>query len=153
VPGSGATGATGASGTAGVMGCEGCGTSARTLVLIDIPLPYPPSAACQAFGVNSSRFPTGALAAAGLVVGFAVASLTGSRPMGGVVLLAAAAVCALIWLRRHPPRHALRLGGALLAAFVVSHGLGLVIGAWPAVVAVSAATFLACRRWSDVQSQ
>lgn len=99
--------------------------------------------------ILTSRLSTATLAAAGLIAGFAVASATGNRPLGGVVLLAAAGACGIVWLRRHRRRRAVTLGVIVLAAFIVSHGLGLVIGAWPAVLVVSAATFLACRRLSD----
>lgn len=81
---------------------------------------------------------TTALAAAGLVGGYAVARGTGIRPLGGVALAAAGAVCANSWIRTSGPAR----GGALLAiylgAFGASHPLAKKIGAWPSVGAVAA---------------
>jgi hypothetical protein len=73
-----------------------------------------------------------------LVVGFAVASVTGDRALGGVVLVAGAALCAW-WMARAVG--AWRTAAALVGVgvlFVVSHPLGRVIGAWPAVLLVAA---------------
>ena len=95
------------------------------------------------------RAPTSVVSAAGLIAGFAVADATGSRPLGGVVLAACGLGCVYVWLQRDDRRTALRLTGVGLAAFAVSHGLGLVIGAWPAVLVVSAGTAYACWRYSD----
>jgi hypothetical protein len=92
---------------------------------------------------------TGALAALGLICGFAAAVATGSRPLGGVVLVMFAVPCVLVWLRRDGRAVAVRLSICGVVAFAVSHALGLVIGAWPAVSAVSLAMLFACWRWSD----
>ena len=78
-----------------------------------------------------------ALAAASLLVGFAVARVTGVRSLGGVVLVVAAAVCAQQWRRRAGTRTAVALVGVYLAAFVLSHLLALAVGAWPSVIAVA----------------
>ncbi|HEX4435926.1 MAG TPA: hypothetical protein VH061_03945 [Solirubrobacteraceae bacterium] len=86
------------------------------------------------------RIPTAAVAAASLIVGYAVAVATGSRPLGGVVLLAGGLWCIRVWTLRDGPRVAAALAGVALAAFVVSHLLALVTGAWPAVLIVSAVT-------------
>jgi hypothetical protein len=93
--------------------------------------------------------PTGAVAALGFLTGFAVADATGSRPLGGVVLLLAGAWCARVWLRRDGPRTAALLTGVAFVAFVASHVLGLVIGAWPAVLATAAMVAACCWRVSD----
>jgi hypothetical protein len=77
------------------------------------------------------------VAAASLVVGFAVAQGTGVRALGGVVLVVAAAVCARQWRRRSGARTAVALVGVYLAAFVLSHVLALAVGAWPSVVTVA----------------
>lgn len=95
------------------------------------------------------RLPTAPLAAAGLIAGFAVAMGTGSRPLGGVVLLLFGVACIAVWLRRDGPRTAVRLTLVGLVAFALSHALGLLIGAWPAVLVVSALTAAACWRLSD----
>ncbi len=93
--------------------------------------------------------PTAPLAAAGLIGGFAVAVATGSRPLGGVVLAAFGLACIAIWLRRDGRRTAIVLTAAGLLAFAISHLLGLVIGAWPAVLLTAAATAALYWRASD----
>jgi len=95
------------------------------------------------------RLPTAPLAAAGLIAGFAVAVASGSRPLGGVVLALFGFLCIRIWVRRDGVSVAARLTLAGLVAFALSHLLGLVIGAWPSVLAVSAATAWCCWRLSD----
>lgn len=82
--------------------------------------------------------PTAPIAAASLIAGFAVAVSTGSRPFGGVVLAAGGLWCIRAWRRRHGTRTAVILGCVGFGAFVISHLLGLVIGAWPSVLLVSA---------------
>jgi hypothetical protein len=72
-----------------------------------------------------------------LVLGFAVASLTGVRSFGAVVLVVGAALCAW-WMTRSVG--ALRTVTTLvvvLALFVLAHPLGRLIGAWPAVLLVA----------------
>ena len=80
-----------------------------------------------------SRVPTAVVAALTLVVGFAVADLTDVRALGGVVLVAGVVWCAARarsagWWRVA----AVVLVGAV--CFAVSHPLGGVLGAWPAVL-------------------
>lgn len=96
---------------------------------------------------------TAPLAAGGLIAGFAVAVATGSRPLGGVVLVAFGVVCIAIWLRRDGARIAGLLTAAALVAFAASHVLGLVIGAWPAVLLVAAVTGWLCWRLSDARAR
>jgi hypothetical protein len=98
------------------------------------------------------RLPTAALAAAGLIAGFAVATVTGSRPLGGVVLAAFGLTCIVAWRARHAARKTAVLTAIGLAAFALSHGLGLLIGAWPAVLLTAALTATAYWRLSDVVS-
>jgi hypothetical protein len=95
------------------------------------------------------RVPTSALAAAGLIAGYGVAVASDSRPVGGVVLAACGLPCVVIWARRHDRRTTalLTLGG--LAAFAVSHGLGTLIGPWPAVLVTAAVTSAGYWRLSD----
>jgi hypothetical protein len=79
-----------------------------------------------------------AVTALTLVLGFAVASLTGDRALGGVVLVLGGALCAWwMWAAAGAPRTVVTLV-AVVALFAVSHPLGLVIGAWPSVLLVSA---------------
>jgi hypothetical protein len=100
-------------------------------------------------GERVATAPTAPIAAAGLVAGFAVAVSTGSRPLGGVVLAACGLTCVAIWVRRDGRRTAMWLTLAGLLAFALSHVLGLVIGAWPAVLLISVATAALCWRVSD----
>jgi hypothetical protein len=96
-----------------------------------------------------NRPPTALLAATGLIGGFAVAVISGSRTLGGVVLVIFGLACIAIWLRRDGRQTALVLTLAALVAFALSHLLGLVIGAWPAVLVTAAATAALCWRASD----
>jgi hypothetical protein len=98
------------------------------------------------------RFPTAALAAAGLIAGYGAAVASGSRPLGGVVLLLFAIPCVAIWSRRHGPRTTAALAVLGVAAFALSHVLGLLIGAWPAVLVLAAAVLIAYWRLSDSRS-
>jgi tetrahydromethanopterin S-methyltransferase subunit C len=97
----------------------------------------------------AERVPTAPIAAAGLIAGFGVAQATGSRPLGGVVLAALGLTCVAVWARRDGRRTAARLTATGLLAFAVSHLLGLVIGAWPSVIVVGAATAAVCWWLSD----
>jgi len=84
-------------------------------------------------------FPTWPIAAGALLLGFAVAVASGSRPLGGVVLFLGGLACGLRWRVLLGLRRALALVGVFLAGFVVAHPLGHAIGAWPAVLLVAAA--------------
>ena len=86
------------------------------------------------------RLNTAPIAAAGLIAGYAVAVASGSRPLGGLVLACCGLACIAIWVRRDGRRTAALLASAGLLAFALSHVLGLVIGAWPAVLVMAAAT-------------
>jgi hypothetical protein len=96
-----------------------------------------------------TTLPTAAVAGLGLIAGYAVAVASGSRPLGGLVLLAVGIWCVRVWLRRDGRRVAALLGGVGLTAFVASHVLALAIGAWPAVLVAAAAVGAACWRISD----
>lgn len=82
--------------------------------------------------------PTWPIAGLSLVAGFAVADLTGVRPLGGLVLLAAAAWLGLRWRARVGTGPALALLGLYVTAFVISHLVADVLGTWGAVVSVAA---------------
>jgi len=92
---------------------------------------------------------TAALAATGLIAGYGVAVGTGSRPLGGVVLAVCGGACIAIWMRRHDLRTTGLLTASGLVAFALSHALGNLIGAWPAVLVVAAATSLVYWHFSD----
>ncbi len=94
--------------------------------------------------------PTAPVAAATLIAGYAVAASTGSRPLGGIVLVAGGMWCVRAWNRRQGARTAARLAGVGFAAFVLSHVLALAIGAWPSVLLMSAAWALAA--WSTADA-
>ncbi len=81
---------------------------------------------------------TAPLVALGLLGGYLTARETGIRPLGGVVLAAAGAYAARTWSvkRGWPTTTALSLG--YLGGFGLSHPLAKKVGAWPAVVGVSA---------------
>jgi hypothetical protein len=97
----------------------------------------------------TDRIPTAPLAATGLIAGFGTALASGSRPLGGLVMAIFGLTCIYFWVQRDGNRTATRLTLVGLAAFILSHALGLVIGAWPAVLLVSAVTAWFCWRWSD----
>lgn len=99
----------------------------------------------------AARVPTAPIAAGGLIAGFGVAVASGSRPLGGVVISACGLTCIAIWLRRDGRWTAAGLTAVGLLAFALSHVLGLVIGAWPSVIVVSAVTAASCRQWSDAR--
>jgi hypothetical protein len=83
--------------------------------------------------------PTWPIAALSLIAGFAVADVTGVRPLGGIVLLAAAAWCFARWRAAAGTGRAVALVGFYAAAFVVSHVIADALGTWGAILAVSAA--------------
>jgi len=97
----------------------------------------------------TDRVPTSALAAAGLIAGFATAVAANSRPLGGVVMAAFGLACIYLWVKRDGTQTAVRLTAVGLVAFAFSHVLGMLIGAWPSVFVVSAVTAWFCWRWSD----
>jgi hypothetical protein len=85
-----------------------------------------------------ARVPTGLLAGLTLVVGFAVAQVTGVRALGGAVLLAGVAWCVL----RARSAGWWRLTLVVLAGlvcFVASHLLAPHLGGWPSVLLVALA--------------
>jgi hypothetical protein len=93
--------------------------------------------------------PTAPISAAGLMAGYGVAVASDSRPLGGLVLAGFALTCIAIWLERDGRRTAAKLAAIGFGAFVLSHLLGLAIGAWPAVLVSAAGIALACDRLSD----
>jgi hypothetical protein len=95
--------------------------------------------------------PTAPVAAASFIVAYAVVVASGSRPLGGVVLAIGGLWCIQVWRRRHGTKTALTLAGVGLAAFVLSHLLALVIGAWPSVLLVAAG--VAAVAWSRADAQ
>jgi hypothetical protein len=86
-----------------------------------------------------------------MIAGYAVAVISGSRPLGGLVLAGCGLVCVTIWFKRDGWRTALLLTAGALFAFALSHVLALLTGAWPSVLLLAAATALLCWRLSDAR--
>ena len=80
------------------------------------------------------------VAFASLVIGFAVAQSTGVRWLGAVVLIIGGLFCLLAILPVEGAVTGLVLAVVYVAALVVSHPLGRVIGTWPSVLLVAAVT-------------
>ncbi|WP_329120147.1 hypothetical protein [Streptomyces sp. NBC_01353] len=85
------------------------------------------------------RIPAPAIAAVGLVGGYAVARWTKKRPLGGVVLAGAGVAAAREWQQVAGGKAAAALTAAYVAAFAGSHPLAKKVGAWPAVFGVAGA--------------
>ncbi|MFC6887410.1 MULTISPECIES: hypothetical protein [Actinomadura] len=96
-----------------------------------------------------SKIPTAAVAAAGLVGGYATARFTRRRPLGGAVLAGAGAYCAREWARTSGPKGAAALLTVYLAGFGGSHPLAKKVGAWPAVLGAAAVTAATAYTVSD----
>lgn len=101
------------------------------------PLALPAS---QPRSTTRERLLVGAVAAVSLVIAFAVAQGTGVRWLGAVILVAGGVWCAVVMVRAVGILRMGVLAIVYVAAFVVSHPLGNVIGSWPAVFAVAAVT-------------
>ena len=95
--------------------------------------------------------PTAPVAAGTLIAGYALAASTGSRALGGVVLLIGGLWCILTWNRRHGARTAAALAAVGLGALILSHLLALAIGAWPSVLLVAAV--MASAAWSRADAR
>jgi hypothetical protein len=94
-------------------------------------------------------FPTAPFAAGCLIAGYAVAVGSGSRALGGLVLIAGAIPCIWAWALRRGPRTAMALAGVGLVALIVSHVVALATGAWPAVLLSAAAMGAAAWLYAD----
>lgn len=87
--------------------------------------------------MRARSFPTWPIATSALLLGFAVAVASGSRPLGGVVLFLGGLACGLRWRVLLGLRRAIALVAVFLAGFALAHPLGHAIGAWPAVLFVA----------------
>ncbi|MFC7405143.1 hypothetical protein [Georgenia alba] len=92
---------------------------------------------------------TAPVSAIGLIGGYAAARITGRRPLGGLVLAAAGAMAARTWVARDGIAAAAGLTAGYVAAFGLSHPLAKKVGAWPSVLAVTAAHAAAAHVVSD----
>lgn len=105
-------------------------------------------------GPRAARMlPTAPLAAGSLLAGWGVVAASGSRTLGGVVLALGGLCCIRVWARRHGAGTAARLAAVGFAAFVLAHVLGLIIGAWPAVLVVAAVTAAVTWALADAQTR
>ena len=83
---------------------------------------------------------TAPLTAFGLIGGYLVSRESGIRWLGGVVLGSAGLYAGRTWLAKRGPAVAGALGALYLLGFGASHPLAKKIGAWPSVLAVTAAS-------------
>lgn len=92
------------------------------------------------------------VASGSLLLGFAVAQATGVRPLGGIVLIAGCAWCALRWLRGGGRAAVTRTAVVVViyvGAFVLSHAVADTLGAWPSVLLAAAVTGVAAYLLAD----
>lgn len=94
---------------------------------------------------------TAAVVATGLIGGWLTARETEIRPLGGVILAAAGGYAARSWNAKVGAPTAAGLTAVYLGAFGLSHPLAKKIGAWPAVLAVTAAAAGAAHFLSDAK--
>lgn len=92
---------------------------------------------------------TAPVVAIGLLGGYVTARETGIRPLGGVVLAAAGLYAGRTWLARRGSATTALLGATYVLGFGLSHPLAKKIGAWPAVLTVTAASAGAAALLSD----
>ena len=92
---------------------------------------------------------TATTVALGLIGGWLTAKETGIRPLGGVVLAAAGAWAGRSWWTETNPATTAGLTALYAGAFGLSHPLARKIGAWPSVLAVTAASAGAAYALSD----
>jgi hypothetical protein len=89
------------------------------------------------------------IVALGLLAGWGMVEVTGSRAAGGTVLFLLGCCAGFVWLFRDGWRITVALTVVYLACFVLAHLLGLVIGSWPAVIVVAIVASVASYVWSD----
>ena len=89
------------------------------------------------------------VASGSLLLGFAVAQASGVRPLGGIVLVAGCAWCALRWLRAAGAARTAALVVVYVGAFALSHAVADALGAWPSVLLAAAVTGLAAYALAD----
>ena len=89
---------------------------------------------------NATDVSTAPVVALGLLGGYLTARETMIRPLGGAVLAAAGVYAGRTWLAKRGAATTVGLSAAYLLGFGLSHPLAKKIGAWPSVLAVTAAT-------------
>lgn len=95
------------------------------------------------------RFWTAPIVVLGLLGGWGMVDLTGSRAAGGTVLFLLGCCAGFVWLFRDGWRVTVALAIVYLGCFVLAHILGLAIGPWPAVIVVAVVAAGASYGWSD----
>ena len=95
---------------------------------------------------------TAPVVATGLIGGFLAARETGFRPLGGVLLGLAGAYAGRTWLAKKGPATTAALSAVYVGGFGLSHPLAKKIGAWPAVLTVTAASVGASWALADRES-
>ncbi|AEG81457.1 hypothetical protein CULC22_00936 [Corynebacterium ulcerans BR-AD22] len=94
---------------------------------------------------------TSAVVASGLIGGWLTARETGIRPLGGIVLAAAGVWAGRSWWAQGGAPLTSALAATYIGAFGLSHPLAKKIGAWPAVLTVTAATATVSYALSDTR--
>lgn len=89
------------------------------------------------------------VASGSLLLGFAVAQVTGIRPLGAIVLIAGCGWCALRWLRAAGAARTALLVVVYAGSFVLSHVVADALGAWPSVLLAAALTGVAAYVLAD----
>lgn len=98
---------------------------------------------------DAANVSTAPIVALGLLGGYLTARETGIRPLGGVVLAAAGGYATRTWAVRDSAGTAAGLLGLYVVGFGASHPLAKKMGAWPAVLSVTAAVAGAAYAVSD----
>ena len=93
--------------------------------------------------VRSAVVGPSAVAALGLVGGFEIARASGRREIGGALFAVAGVWCAKQWASARGRAAAAALTTGYVAAMGGSHPLAKRVGAWPAVLLVTAAVVAA----------
>lgn len=96
-----------------------------------------------------TKTPTSVLTAVGLIAGYAVASTSGNRRLGGAVAAAGLGLSWEAWRRRAGMGTACALATTYVAALGGSHPLAKKIGAWPSVLTVATAMGVAAHCFGD----
>lgn len=99
------------------------------------------------------RVPTAAITAGSLIGGWQLARRTRNRAAGGAVLAAGGVLAGREWARRTSPATTAALIATYVGAFGLSHPLAKRIGAWPAVLVVSAVAATASYAAADRRAQ
>lgn len=92
---------------------------------------------------------TAPVTALGLIGGYLVARESGIRPLGGVLLGGAGLLAGRSWLAKTDPATTAALAAIYLGGFGASHPLAKKVGAWPAVLGVTAVSAAASHLLSD----